>query len=127
MGMSNRDGGYGAHPGWCDPRHCSEADGDIEHCSTPRPLRIRDALVTLAWVRADEHDCPGQPGDVELRVEVVHPKTHDHDTQPYLVPDTQLYLLPQEAYRVATALLAEYYRQQFLGAPALAGALGGAP
>lgn len=58
-----------AHPGWCDPRQCFEADGDIQHCSEPVWLQTQDAYLGLAWVRSDEAGAE-QPGATELRIDI---------------------------------------------------------
>jgi hypothetical protein len=99
------------HPAWCDPRRCFKSDGDTQHCSELVSLRTQDALLTLAWVRADEFDAE-DPRVTELRVDIV-PDTPG--------ADTSLYLTPLEAYQLAEQLLSHYWRECYQRAPVVRG------
>jgi hypothetical protein len=83
------------HPGWCDPRRCGEADGDVEHHSEPVSLRFSDAYVELAWVRRDGADAEDQ-GVTELRIDISY-------SDP--LANTQLFLTPREAHQFGVRLL----------------------
>lgn len=96
------------HPAWCDPRRCHETDTDRQHCSGLILLRLRDAQITCAWVQADEHAFPAEPGTPELRIDIAH-GIQGHDST--------LYLSPQEIHRLKDLLTAEYYRAQYVSAP----------
>jgi hypothetical protein len=97
------------HPAWCDSRRCFETDADIQHCSELLPLRTREARLTLAWVRADgfDADCPGE---TELRIDIVRETPGGGE-------GTQLFLLPQEVYRLAEQLLSGYWRECYQRTP----------
>jgi hypothetical protein len=71
-----------AHPGWCDPRRCVEADGDVEHYSEPVSLQTLDACLELVWVRRDE---PGQPGAAELRIDITYERPGGPQAQVFLM------------------------------------------
>jgi hypothetical protein len=109
-GLAEQAGGWVSapvvtHPGWCDPRRCSEADGDVEHCSELVSLRTQDARLTFGWVATDAVDTDQQP---ELRIDIRYAGS---------AADAQLFLVPQEAYQLAEQLLSCYWRQYYQHAP----------
>jgi hypothetical protein len=82
-----------AHPGWCDPRRCVEADGGVEHCSESVSVRAWDAYLELVWVRRDE---AGHPGATELRMDIAYERPGG--------PRAQLFLMPWEVGQLAEQL-----------------------
>lgn len=100
------------HPVWCDRGYCETdcpdcphgADcpdgGDVWHRSAPVRVRVRDALLTVSWVRVDKRglDGPGRyaQGETELWVEVAK---EGHEMR--------LVLLLREAHRLAGLLTAQ--------------------
>ncbi|MBV9013053.1 MAG: hypothetical protein JO272_13570 [Pseudonocardiales bacterium] len=97
-----------AHPGWCDPRRCVEADGDVEHRSEPVSLRAWDASLELVWVRRDDADAEDPegaavPGDPELRIDITYCDPSAH---------TQLFLTPQEARQLGYELFRCCWRER---------------
>jgi hypothetical protein len=93
-----------AHPGWCDPRRCVEADGDVEHRSELVSLQTWDAWLDLAWVRRDE---AGHPGGTELRIDITYGAPGDP-----LIETARLFLTPWEVGQLAEQLGRRFWQQR---------------
>jgi hypothetical protein len=104
-----------AHPGWCDPRRCVEADGDVEHCSESVSVRTWDAYLELVWVRRDyadpqDRDPEGAAvlGDPELRIDITYSGPN---------ANTRLFLTPQEVRQLGHELFRCCWRERCGRAP----------
>jgi hypothetical protein len=100
-----------AHPGWCDPRRCVDADGDVEHCSESVSVRTWDAYLELVWARGDE---AGHPGGTELRIEITYERPGG--------PQAQLFLMPWEVGQLGNRLVSCFWQECCQRTPVVRGA-----
>lgn len=102
-------GHHTTHPGWCDPRRCSDTGGYSQHASASIPLTLGGQMYEFALRRLDEHAFPAEPGETRLLIEVTELEFEDAHSR-FEIP-------VQHLDRLIERLTIERNRARFHGSP----------